>query len=69
MKKNLLILALIVFVISSCRKDRHCVCSQNGTELGDFTYTNVKRKEARDYCLAQQNTYTLSYPGASCSIK
>lgn len=69
MKKCFFVLALAAFVLCSCRKDRHCVCSQNGSELGDFTYTNVKKSEAKQYCLAQQNTYTVSYPNASCSLK
>ena len=69
MKKCVLIMAAVIPVLLSCRKDRHCVCTHNGTDLGDFTYTNVRRGEARDYCLAQQNTYTVSYPGATCSLK
>lgn len=69
MKRLFLVIAVVLTVFSSCRKDRVCNCSQNGTDLGSFTYTAVKRGEARTFCAAQQSQYQASYPGATCVLR
>lgn len=54
---------------SSCRKDRSCTCTDNGATLGTFTYTNVKRSEAKTYCQSNQTQYQTTNPGATCSLR
>jgi hypothetical protein len=62
-------MAVAFVTLSACRKDRTCSCSQNGTDLGNFTYTNVKRSEAKSFCSAQQSQYQASYPGTTCALR
>lgn len=69
MKRYFLVMAVAIVTFSACRKDRICTCSQNGTELGSFTYTNVKRGEANTFCAAQQSQYQASYPGTTCALR
>jgi hypothetical protein len=68
-KKYFLVLSVALTVFSSCRKDRTCSCSNNGTDLATFSYTNVRRSEARNYCAAQQDQYQVAYPGTSCVLR
>ncbi len=69
MKKFFLISAVVLAGFSSCRKDRTCNCSQNGTNLGSFSYINVTRSEGNKYCQSQQNQYQTTNPGTSCVLK
>ena len=69
MKRYFIVMAVAFVTLSACRKDRVCSCTQNGTDLGTFTYTNVKRGEASTFCSAQQSQYQASYPGATCSLR
>jgi len=69
MKKFVLILVTVIPALISCRKDRTCTCTNNGNNLGEFKYTNVKRSEASDHCAAQQTSYNVTYPNATCSLK
>lgn len=70
MKKTCFLVSAIVLIsLSSCRKDRSCTCTDNGSTLGTFTYTNVKRSEAKTYCASNQTQYQKTNPSASCSLK
>ncbi len=69
MKKILLFAPLILLGLGSCRKDRTCNCSQNGTDLGSFSYTGVKRSEGNKYCQSQQSQYQTSNPGTTCVLR
>lgn len=69
MKKVFLVLAVVLVSLSSCRKDRSCTCTDNGTNLGTFSYTNVKRSEAKTYCQTSQTQYQTTNPGATCSLR
>ena len=68
-KRYFIAMSVVLIGFSSCRKDRTCSCSQNGTDLGTFTYTNVKRSEAKTYCESNQTQYQASYPGATCTLR
>ncbi|MBN8692802.1 MAG: hypothetical protein J0L69_06375 [Bacteroidetes bacterium] len=63
-KKTILTGVALISLFCSCRKDRNCVCSQDGKEIYKATYTRVKKSEANTYCQALQNTYT---PGSNVS--
>lgn len=67
-KKILLLSCITVIGFSSCRKDRSCICSQNGTEVSKAVYTHVKRSEAQTYCQAAQNTYAAG-SGVTCAVQ
>jgi hypothetical protein len=69
MKKSFLVLTVILLGFSACRKDRSCTCTDNGTNLGTFTYTNVKRSEAKNFCSTSQTQYQTTNPGATCSLR
>lgn len=69
MKKNILVLAIVMVGLSSCRRDRTCTCTDSGTTLGTFTYTNAKRSEAKAYCSNNQTQYQKTNPTAVCSLK
>lgn len=66
--KQVILTAIILLAFSSCRKDRSCICSQNGTEVSRATYTHVKKSEANTYCQAVQNSYSAG-SGVTCSVK
>lgn len=67
MKK--ILLSITVFIsFCACRKDRTCLCSQNGTEVSKSVYTHVKKSEAKTYCQAAQNTYGTS-SGITCVVQ
>lgn len=60
--------AILIAGLSSCRKDRKCVCSESGTEIFTANYTRVKKSEAKTYCQALQNTYS-SGSNVNCTVK
>ncbi len=69
MTKKLIITGVaLVSLLCSCRKDRNCVCSQDGKEIYKATYTRVKKSEANTYCQALQNTYTTG-SNVSCIVQ
>lgn len=67
-KKILLLCSVVVVGLSSCRKDRSCVCSQNGAEIYKANYIRVKKSEAQTYCQAMQNTYSTG-SGVTCVVQ
>lgn len=69
MKRCFFVLAVVLTVFSSCRKNRNCTCSDGSTDLGTFSYTNVTRKEAKTFCQSNQTQYQTSYPGATCTLR
>ncbi|HWY12868.1 MAG TPA: hypothetical protein VN026_16150 [Bacteroidia bacterium] len=69
MKKILLFIPLLLISLGSCKKDRSCSCSQNGTDLGTAQYTGVTRSEGKKLCNNQQAQYSLSNPGTTCTLK
>lgn len=69
MNKKILITGVaLISLLCSCRKDRSCVCSQDGKEIYKATYTRVKKSEANTYCQALQNTYTAG-SNVSCVVQ
>ena len=69
MKKTLILAPLLLVALASCRKDRSCACTQNGTDLGTANYVNVTRSEAKNACQGLEAQYSISNPGATCSLK
>lgn len=64
MKKiyNGLIAFILIFIVSSCRKDRTCTCVKiDGT--GNFVevYEKAWKKQAEDACASVANTYKSWY--------
>ena len=67
MKKLLLIAVVVTAGLSSCKKDRDCVCTGNDL-LQDITYTyEATKSDAEETCDAQSTAYGL-IGGGSCSL-
>lgn len=70
MKKPLLILVpAFLLMLASCRKDRVCTCTENGTEVYTGTIPNSKRSEAKNTCSAFQSTAYGNNPNVSCTVR
>ena len=70
MIRKILLLSFVVMSVSSCKKDRACVCvQQDGTEIGTDQYIKITRKDAKNLCAARQSQLQTSYSGASCSLR
>lgn len=69
MKKTLILTPILFIGLASCRKDRSCTCSQNGTELGTANYIGVTRSEAKKACNGLEAQYSISNPGTSCVVR
>lgn len=67
-KRILLLCAILITGLSSCRKDRKCVCSEGDTEIYTANYTHVKKSEAKTYCQALQSTYSTG-SNINCKVK
>lgn len=60
--KTLLSLLSLVCILSACRKDRVCTCTdESGNTVSQATYTHVTRKEAKANC--------VSSAGVTCTVK
>jgi hypothetical protein len=67
MKKVLLIAAVGVISLASCKKDYTCVCKDSaGTTWGTYTVHETKKK-SKEACEA--NNASWSAYGASCAIQ
>lgn len=68
MKKITLLAAVFVAItFASCKKDRVCTCTTTyagGTSVDKTTYFDVKKKDARLYCVGHQ-TETTNTPGGT----
>ena len=69
MKKALILLPALLLMLASCRKDRVCICTENGTEVYTGTIPNSKRSEAKNTCSAFQSAAYGSNPNVSCSVR
>ena len=79
MKKiTLLAVAFVAISFASCKKDRVCTCTTTpatGTATTDVTtFYDVKKKEARLFCVGSQNVSTsgsVSVTGSktTCELK
>lgn len=73
MKRFLSIAAVAVALVSlsSCTKDFTCTCTFSGIGAGtpsqDFEYKDVKKKDAKESCDAQQTAWASG--GATCELK
>jgi hypothetical protein len=69
-RKIFLFSVVLLIGLSSCKKDRACVCTQkDGAEIGTEQYTRISRKDANNLCSARQSQLQSSNPGASCSLR
>jgi hypothetical protein len=66
MKKVLLMAAVAGFMMTSCKKDYTCKCTdKDGKEV--ITYTaEMKKKDANTWCDSWHNTFTPS--GGKCVL-
>lgn len=69
MKKVLVVAALSIFVLASCKKDYTCKCTfTNGSTL-NIEYQKAKKGDAEDGCASAQTTYQGGDSGAKCAIQ
>lgn len=61
--KKIIALSIVAFVLSSCKKDRVCECTnQDGSLYSKTTFTNISKKEAKSLC-------TTTSTGVTCTVK
>lgn len=68
MKKVMAVAVLGLFVLTACKKDYTCECTYNGTAY-PFKYEKVKKSDAESTCDAQETTYKMGDPNATCTLK
>ena len=56
MKKGLIILGLVIFVMTSCKKDYTCSCTSSGQVVSTSIIKDTKRK-AESACNANDGTF------------
>ena len=64
MKKVLLLASVAVLVLSSCKKDRDCVCKNDNFEDTTVKFEKSSKKDAEDAC-----DILDSNDGSSCELK
>lgn len=68
MKKMLFIGALsAVAVLSSCRKDYTCVCTEDGYTKS-FEYTDIKNDDAKSACEEQEEIFNETGQNVKCDL-
>ena len=68
MKKVLFIGSFITLVImSSCRKDYTCVCSEEGYTR-QFEYTSIKKDDANNACADQEEIFNKLGQNVKCDL-
>ncbi len=68
MKKNLFIGSFIaIAIMSSCRKDYTCVCTEDGFTQ-EYEYTSIKKDDAKSECEDQQNTFNANGQNVVCKL-
>lgn len=68
MKKILVVAALSVFVLGSCKKDYTCKCTFTDGSVINLEMNKVKKKDAESSCSSAQTTYEGVDSGVKCSI-
>lgn len=79
MKKVILVAAVAMLALASCKKDHTCSCTvtSSGGLFGDFSvtadtvYTDMKKGDAEDLCVAQNASATVagSTTTVACELK
>lgn len=75
MKKVILVAAVAMLALASCKKDHTCTCTATSTggAFGDFSitadtvYTDMKKGDAKDLCVAQNASAT--FDGSTTTIE
>jgi len=54
MKKLFILMAMVAFVFTSCKKDYTCTCTNDsdGTEVSSTPINNASKSDAEDACTA-----------------
>ena len=68
MKKVILLGALGVFALASCKKDYTCSCTFSNSGSLKLEYKDVKKKTAEDSCDAAETTYKQGDASANCTL-
>lgn len=72
MKRSLLILSAVAFVLASCKQDRTCECcfSDSGIDLCVSETKEYTKSDAEDWCdQAQAEANTDGVTGITCKLK
>lgn len=67
MKKAILLGALGVFALASCKKDYTCTCKVNEQSI-KIPLTDYKKKDAEDACDAAKTTYSNADANTTCTL-
>ncbi len=77
MKKIILVVAVAVLALASCKKDRNCTCTEtasgliSGSNVSDTTFTKVSKNEAETKCTALDENFSVTGQSYSktCTLK
>ena len=68
MKKVLFATATFTLIlVSSCRKDYTCVCTEDGFTKS-FEYTDIKSDDAESACEDQEETFNKTGQNVNCEL-
>lgn len=67
--KNILLIGAItaLAIMSSCRKEYTCVCTEDGYTQ-EYEYTNIKKKDAESECSDQEDTFNTTGQNVVCKL-
>lgn len=70
MGRTLASLSVILLVgFTACRNDYTCRCVPANNKYFDNKFTNVSKRDARDLCIAAEETYKPGHPnGIECYL-
>jgi hypothetical protein len=68
MKKVLVVGALAVFALASCKKDYTCACKFSDSATLNIDISKAKKKDAESACSQAETAYKINDAGVKCSI-
>jgi hypothetical protein len=68
MKKVLVVGALAIFALASCKKDYTCACKFSDSATLNIPIAKAKKKDAESTCASAETAYKINDAGVKCSI-
>lgn len=67
--KKIVVAALAVLALASCKKDWTCVCSDSYSEEYSYTIHNRKKRDAKNQCEGKVSVGLIQVGGNNCGLK
>lgn len=68
MMKKVLVAAVVILALTSCKKDWTCECSYYG-ETESYAIKETKKKDAKAQCEGKVTVGLMSVGGNNCTLK